>query len=1084
MDPWSPLGEELKRALADAEALDVAVGYFYFSGFKFLSNELRNLKIRIVIGKEIESSQIGLINTQIQRGIDAELDRFQPRTEPQSATLAQQRYSDSFIQLMNSSGLYDGPDSKEEIELFLSKLEDGSLEIRYAHHDHSKLYVLHTKNGANGKIFMGSSNFTYSGLKGQKELNEKFENAVKYDEYNQIFQDKWREAKDFPILDKHNVQQFMEKLKKEASIYAMPSPQAIYFRVLDELFSEKNKLEKVAGPSKISYGKYSDFAYQLDAIKLALDRLDKYDGAILADVVGLGKSIIAAGAAANRKDIRCVIIAPPHLKSQWDDYADDFNFSAKIYSSGSLDKVYSDYKDSYIPHLFIVDEAHNFRNQDNIAYQLLHKTIRSHPDNKVLLLTATPFSNQPDDIYALVKLFQTPGAATMRNVENLSYRFMTLMKQNKDLRQKMAKSSIAQPDIDQQKEKIALEQRRLIEPVIIRRSRLDLANIERYKKDLDQQGITFPEVIGPEELEYDLNGLLDVYLDTLEALTKKGEDGGFEGARYKPTAYIKDKAKFLDKYGDYLSDTDLKTAQTNLAKFMKRLLTMRFESSKAAFRKTLESIMQSYLNVIEWHDKQGKIPILKKGKIPGPEDYEDQDTGDVIENLDQTEKDVTKMVFIDIAELEPEYIERVHDDLAILQSLHNKWFGNKELDRLDPKLEYVLNKVKKLRADNPDRKIVIFSQYADTVEYVAHHMRDLGFERALDYIGSRSYSELKNVVKNNFDASIPEEKQADDYDVLVATDAISEGFNLHRAGVIINYDIPYNPTRVIQRVGRINRINKKVFDKIYIFNCFPTSIGDEIIKVKQIATLKIDMINLIVGGDTKILGENDEPASYFKDEFNRQATLNEEASWDAEYINEYDILKNDSSLRQSAAAIPFRARIMRTSQQQDAVIVFGKRGSHTIFTKSQVNEEAEIIGPEEALPLLRAEKTEKGNAVSDAYIKNFDDAHKRLFAKDTMPPIKGRRLDAINNLEALANSFGPARTYCNDLIKIIREYEDIADGTLKAIIDLDYTNLEDAYKEIQDIIPQHVISTIFERAERIATETEIVLLAEELKLEN
>lgn len=107
------------------------------------------------------------------------------------------------------------------------------------------------------------------------------------------------------------------------------------------------------------------------------------------------------------------------------------------------------------------------------------------------------------------------------------------------------------------------------------------------------------------------------------------------------------------------------------------------------------------------------------------------------------------------------------------------------------------------------------------------------------------------------------EYQRDDYKILVATDAISEGYNLHRAGTVINYDIPYNPTRIIQRIGRINRINKKVFDQLYIYNYFPTDVGESETRTKEISTLKMAMIHAIMGEDTKVLTKDEEIQSYF-----------------------------------------------------------------------------------------------------------------------------------------------------------------------------------------------------------------------------
>ena len=136
---------------------------------------------------------------------------------------------------------------------------------------------------------------------------------------------------------------------------------------------------------------------------MVIDKLNKYDGAILADVVGLGKSIIASAVARNM-DAKTVIIAPPHLMSQWEEYKEQFGIrGSKVFSSGKIQEVYDRYHELREPMLFVLDEAHRYRNEDTNDYKLLHQVCRSHPENKVLLLTATPFNNDPKDVFALIK---------------------------------------------------------------------------------------------------------------------------------------------------------------------------------------------------------------------------------------------------------------------------------------------------------------------------------------------------------------------------------------------------------------------------------------------------------------------------------------------------------------------------------------------------------------------------------------------------------------------------------------------------------------------------------------------------------
>ena len=167
--------------------------------------------------------------------------------------------------------------------------------------------------------------------------------------------------------------------------------------------------------------------------------------------------------------------------------------------------------------------------------------------------------------------------------------------------------------------------------------------------------------------------------------------------------------------------------------------------------------------------------------------------------------------------------------------------------------------------------------------------------RVFKYSAKDSSLSNKETIRRNFDAGIKEHLKLNDYDILVATDAISEGFNLHRAGIIFNYDIPYNPTSVIQRVGRINRINKKVFDELFIYNFFPSAEGQKHTFVTQITALKLAMIQSLIGEDTKVLTKDEELRSFFVDRFREEMKEQElKESWDAKYLNELGKLKSSN----------------------------------------------------------------------------------------------------------------------------------------------------------------------------------------------
>jgi len=1090
--------EALINALTSADKVDIEVAFFYFSGWQLLAKYIKDKKVRILVGKYIDPEAVPDLLAKIkQEGKDVDLEPFQSRKTILSRVAKKQSYVNGFMRLSNESALLDESDDQDAYRLLESKIADGSLEIKLtATQEHGKMYILHTKpelsqNGDYpGTVFMGSSNFTFQGLLHQGELNERYSDKEHHVEYVNKFEALWKDSENIDIATLENKDELLKQLKKELWIHAAPSPYTVYIRVLHELFG-KEVTDSIKSPSQITREKYVDLEYQIDAIKSVLDKLERYDGVILADVVGLGKSIIAS-AAAHNFNLKTIIIAPPHLRDQWEDYQEEFKLpGARVYSSGAVEDVHDKYKNNNEPLLIIVDEAHRYRNEDTDDYRMLHHVCNSHPENKVMLLTATPFNNDPKDVFALIKLFQIPGQSTIRSVDNLSLRFRELIERYKKLNRDRRNNKIDQPHIDKEADAISLELRRLIENVVIRRSRLDLRTITRYAEDLAKQKINFADVIGPELLKYDLGDLLDLYLDTILKITSKEEDGGFIGARYKPAIYIKDRAAFLKKYGEDLDESDLKTAQTNLAQFMKRLLVMRFESSKYAFGSTLRNMIESNRMIEEWWHNLDKVPIMKKGKIPDPSEIlattGDDVNRELIEQSIETElqsyKETKGLITVDSSLIDPKFIEDVTRDRKLLEKIHEAWFGAGLEDHKDsdPKLDEVKQKIETLLAEYPSRKIVVFSSYADTVNYLYSELKKRGLKRAIKYTAADAGKSMKKIIRKNFDAGISEAEQANDYDVLIATDALSEGYNLHRAGIVINYDIPYNPTRVIQRIGRINRINKKVFDKLFIYNCFPTETGEDEIRIKQITTLKMRLINSVVGSDTKTLTDDEKLQSFFKDGYQKAENENETLSWDATHREAYDQAKKDKGSFEAALQIKPRSRVVRNGQKTPAIVAFGKKGEHAVFALKEEQAPA-IVAAELALNYFKAKKEENGEEADKQYDAVFKLVRDFLFEKHPLPAIRGRRAEALQVIKVIEDGLPRAKDYCRDLAQIIKKYDGINEGDLKSIAQLSIKNIEKAYEELKQIVPEHQITSINERVARLEGEHETIVLSEDIRI--
>ena len=854
----------------------------------------------------------------------------------------------------------------------------------------------------------------------------------------------------------------------------------MYVRILHELYANSDE-NGIKTPDEISGGKFSNLKYQLDAIQQGLDCLDKYNGVIVADVVGLGKSIIASAIAYNTDIQRTIIISPPHLIQQWKDYVQDFGIrGAVVESGGKIEQLHEQYANSQTPALIIIDEAHRYRNELTEDYQYLHQLTRSHADNKVILLTATPYNNRPQDLFALIKLFQTPSRSTINSVDNLSIKFNDLIIEYRKLERQGKKNRTK--EVTEKLQKLAQQLRTLISPVIIRRSRLDLKKIKEYADDLQNQNISFPEVIGPELVHYELGEIKDQYLKTLVDITD--EEYGFSGARYQSASYIRDRETFLEKYGRFFDDLDLVTAQSNLAQFMRRLLVTRFESSKYAFQSTLNKMIKSHETIQKWWESQGLVPIQKKGEILDPEDLGGfDDIDEMMKKIDageEIERKSDKAIYVPSGLFDDKFILDVKNDLELLRRIRSEWFKNGDTG-YDPKQKCIESKISELLQENINRKIVIFSSYADTAEWVAKNLKEHNFRTFL-YTGS-STTEDKKIVSENFDASYKDQKN--DYDIIVATDALSEGFNLHRAGVIINYDIPYNPTRVVQRIGRINRINKKVFDQIFIYNFFPTEVGENITNTKGISTLKMLLINNIVGSDTKTLTEDEDLQSYFKRQYKEADTEAGELSWDVDFINDYNAVKHNKNLIREVMEIPEHSRIVRKGQPERVSISFAKRGNNSLFALASAGaENAEILSPELVLKYFKASQEEKSFEGDKELDKKFKVLYDKITEKHPVPKIDGRRADALKNLDFLEENSSQERDYLRDLIDIIRDYDDFSDGELKFIAQLNFKNgLDEPIMQLKEKFSAHYIGMIKQKADSVDSVSEIVMFTEDLRSE-
>lgn len=1068
------LSEVINNIIPSTQNLYFLVGYFYFSGFGEIYKNVADKNIKILVGLDVEKDLFNKVREyEIIDGIN--LSRGDVR----------RKFNDSLVAIFNDTDFFDSLPKQEAFRIFIEKIKNGTLEIKKTlHPNHSKLYLFENKDeyaqGGEfpGTLITGSSNLSHAGLRGQHEINVVFRDEH-FQEGLDLFNELWKDA--VLIVDQNNFQDFHKNVIEKIWIDKLPNPYLLYLRVLIEYFTIA-KRESVSFPSEITGEKFRDLKYQIDAVTRAISILEQHNGVIVADVVGLGKSIIASAIAFNLK-LKTIIICPPHLIPQWEDYRSDFWFNAKIYSSGKITQAL-DENDNDEQKLIIIDEAHKYRNEDTEDYANLHKLCQK---NKVVLLSATPFNNRPQDIFALIRLFQITAKSTIRTVDNLSYQFRELIKEFKKIREGQRKKTKSDVQVKNEIDVLADKIRDILSPLIIRRSRIDLDLIEEYKEDLKHQKISFPKVNDPEVLEYKLGSLTELYIDTFFKIAPGEEGKGFLGARYMPAVYIKNIEKYKEKISDEFDDVNLfKQSQRNIADFMKHLLVRRFESSIDAFYISLDNMIHSSEYVKEWYERLGKVPIYKKGNLPSIEelfDIEGEEAEIDIEKInfdEQLSKFIEKGLFlIDKKELSVNFIRDLEKDISLLKSIKKAWFGNGYPD--DPKLIDFKTILKKKLKGMPSRKIIVFTEFGDTAAYLYEQLKNEF--RVFKYSAKDASLTNKETIRRNFDAGIKEHLKLNDYDILVATDAISEGFNLHRAGIIFNYDIPYNPTRMIQRVGRINRINKKVFDELFIYNFFPSAEGQKHTFVTKITSLKLAMIQSLIGEDTKVLTKDEELRSFFVERF-REEMKEQEAkeSWDAKYLNEIGKLKSyNPELIRKALDLPRRVRVKRTKETDTkGIIVFGKKGNDYIFKLGTSPTEFCTLNSRDAITLFNTDPDEKSEPVSSSFEEIYQTVKTNLFLKKNEVALDKGKRDTIDKIRLLLDKKVGDSDYLKDLLFVVSELDSLPELYHKQIRRISDKTLEKYTKKLIKDVPHSYLIDIIKKSESIDEAEENLILAEEL----
>ncbi len=913
----------IATAMTTFDRFLAVVGFFRSSGYFKLRRELGHIsEIKILAGIDIDDI-FRRHNKALLLLADAEE--------------AKRLYSNDFREDILRA--HYAPEVEEGILQMCEDLACGRLQMRIhaTKNLHAKFYLclpqLHNEH-SDGWVIMGSSNISDSGLGIKQPPQYELNVAMKdYDDVKYCSDEFWKLWEEAVPLTADDV----AKCKEESYLGLQPTPYELYIKVLIDTFGDMVEDDfSLQLPAEVK-----DLKYQHDAVIQGYQMLLRHNGFLLADVVGLGKTLVATMIAkrfieANGSNTHLLVIYPPALESNWKETFKLFGIykKAQFVSNGSLSKVLEgedNYKDKEEFDLIIVDEAHGFRSDSSGKYDELQKICKSpcahigllkSTRKKVMLLSATPLNNRPDDIQNLLLLFQNSQSCTIDGVPNLKAFFAPYLQEYKRLMlQRKQYESMKNEDqpwdaasegrltaqVDALYEQIRTQ---VIDKVTVRRTRNNILNNPDYKADLEAQGIIFPQILPPNELEYIMSDATKRrFYNTLRQLTDgKSADNptgkGLHYARYRAVEFFTPPYKSKYKNAEHIGQSLAGIYRTHMVK--------RLESSFYAFKKSLKTLLRITDDMIRMFD-ENKVIIAPDLKVKDLQ-AKDMELDQIIEYA--LEKGYVKEdILFPFDAFKPPFYKMLQHDKEVLEQLNADW----EQEREDPKFDKFQEELPKFfdRETNPSGKLVVFSESVDTLEYLYRRLtRETGRKDIL-MVTATHRNRLAATVQKNFDAN--SRTQSSEYNILLTSDVLAEGVNLHRANVIVNYDSPWNATRLIQRIGRVNRIGS-VAPRIYNYMFYPSQQGDQEIQLYHNALIKLQGFHSAFGEDAQIYSREEILRQFQLFDSNVRDSIDKKIALLREVRELYN---NDRQLYHRIKSLPMKSRVMReTGRHQGQSVVF------------------------------------------------------------------------------------------------------------------------------------------------------------------
>jgi superfamily II DNA/RNA helicase len=942
--------DALKQKIVLSSRADFVVGWFFLTGLKELKDEFEHLdKLRILAGSRTNraTAEIMLLSEKYTSVVSKIIEDLK---FPNEAKIQDILTKEADAMVRHISTIKPTQENIDFIKWFWQKLNDSKIEIRLYPKEtlHAKLYLLHyfPQESDKGVAFVGSSNLSISGISLNTELNVLLPEKENHKYLSKWFEELWQDSEraDF-------TQMLAKSIKQSWVMNQDKTPFRIYLRLLHEIFS----IEDYAKAPEISkkIGEVELYDFQLDAIRDAYLRLQKYNGIFLADVPGLGKTYMGAGLLSHlqEENKRAIIIGPPKLRENWEEVLSQFNVgTARFFSLGKLEEIINDDR-LMARDVILIDESHHFRNPDSQRYKDMEIVCEG---KQVILVGATPQNLSIWDLYNQIKLF-TPSES-----------FHQFRIDPPDMKDFFKKCDDGNANLEN-----------LIDQIIIRRTRKDIKELYKH------EDLKFPRRRGPYRVEYSID---EVYSGGLYKRLNWIIDN-FTFARYDVGSYI--------KAGAFTPDDAqrIKIAGKNLKKIMRIILFRRLESSVAALRDSARWMRKS---------QEAFLQALAQEKVlvgdAADEVYEQIRGGADPEDIEvpATAETANKFNIISLK-------NDIEKDLLLFEELEEIISEDNIPPSDDDKLLTLINYLKKPEING--KKTIIFTQFASTAKYLGKELKEL-FPK-VDYVTQGTGQVLTKAYRFSPKSNNKRVTHDEEINILVSTEILSEGLNLQDGQIVINYELHWNPVRIIQRIGRIDRIGSE-HDEIYVYNFFPQEEVEKEIRVEEKVNKRIKEIIDFYGADEKTINmaEDEVRKRLFKIYTEDERSLEEEEiiSTSHEFRQKWQKLR-DEYPEEYAMALTLPDMIgtgLKTNEE--GVAVFCRADDYFRLMLSNIKGDILQRDDWKVLPLLECSPDEQNEPIAENHYDITekarelfeDEANKRELKRHLLDKLREQAIDRLD----------------------------------------------------------------------------------------